>query len=86
MAYAQDMPASHRNFQVCSASHDLVVEPVHPGSNPRLGMDVCIHLDLFQDLTDAMLSVVGDVPVNSEAPVVTSSTSEYAGSVPQRCS
>jgi hypothetical protein len=64
----------------------LVVEPAHPGSSPRLGMGVCIYLDLFQDLTGAMLSVVGDVPVNSEAPVVTSSTSRYAGSVPRRCS
>ena len=64
----------------------LVVEPAHPGSSPRLGMGVCIYLDLFQDLSGAMLSVVGDVPVNSEAPVVTSSTSRSAGSVLQRCS
>jgi hypothetical protein len=51
-----------------------------------LNLGVCIYLDLFQDLTGAMLSVVGDVPVNNEAPVVTSSTSRYVGSVPRRCS
>lgn len=31
---------------------------------------------LFQDLTGAILSVVGDVPVNNEAPTVTSSISQ----------
>ena len=56
-----------------------VVEPAHPGSSPRLGMGVRIYLDLFQDLTGDVLSVVCDVPVNSEAPVVTSSTSRYVG-------
>jgi hypothetical protein len=29
----------------------LVVEPAHPGSSPRLGTDVHICLDLFQNLT-----------------------------------
>jgi hypothetical protein len=42
-----------------------MVEPAHPSSSPRLGMGVCIYLDLFQDLLGAILSVVGDVPVNS---------------------
>jgi hypothetical protein len=41
----------------------FVVEPVHPGSSPRPSMGVCIYLDLFQNLTGDMLSVVGDVPV-----------------------
>ena len=56
-----------------------MVEPAHPGSNSRLDMGARIYLDLFQDLTGDVLSVVGDVPVNSETPVVTSSTSRSAG-------
>jgi hypothetical protein len=48
-------------------------------------MGVCIYLDLFQDLIGPMLSVVGDVAINSEATVVTLSTSRYVGSVPRRC-
>ena len=56
-----------------------VVEPAHPGSSPRLGMGARIYLELFQNLTGDVLSVVHDVPVNSEALVVTSSTSRYAG-------
>jgi hypothetical protein len=47
-------------------------------------MGVCIYLDLFQNLTNAILSVVVDVPVNSKAPVLTSSISRSAGSVPHR--
>jgi hypothetical protein len=51
----------------------LMVEPVHPGSSPRLGTGARIFLNLFQDLTALyMLSVVGDVPVDSETPVITS--------------
>jgi hypothetical protein len=42
----------------------LVVEPSHPGSNSRFGMGVA-YLRLI------ILSVVGDVPVNSEALLVT---------------
>ena len=57
----------------------LVVEPAHPGSCPRLSMDARIYLKLLQDLTGDVLSVLRDVPINSEAPVVTSSTSRYAG-------
>jgi hypothetical protein len=35
---------------------------------------MCSHFfDSFQDLTDAILPVVGDVPVDSEATMVTSS-------------
>jgi hypothetical protein len=56
-----------------------VVEPAHPGSSPILGMDVCIYLDLFQDYPVLFFSVVSDVPVNNEAPVVTSSSSRSAG-------
>jgi hypothetical protein len=26
-----------------------MVEPAYPGLSPRLGMGVCIYLDLFQD-------------------------------------
>jgi hypothetical protein len=37
----------------------LVVEPTHPGSNPRFDMGVA-YLRLI------ILSVVGDIPVNSE--------------------
>jgi hypothetical protein len=59
----------------------LVVESTHPGSCPRLGTGARIFLDLFQDLTVFVLSVVGDVPVDSEAPVVTSSIPRSAGAV-----
>jgi hypothetical protein len=52
-----------------------MVEIIHPSSSPWFGTGVHIFLDLFQDLTTFVLSVVGDVPVNSEAPVVTSSIS-----------
>jgi len=49
----------------------LMVEPVHLDLSPRLDTGAHIFLDLFQDLT-AILSVVGDVLVDSEVPVVTS--------------
>jgi hypothetical protein len=42
----------------------LVVEPTHPGSNPRFGMGVS-YLQLI------ILSVVCDVPVDSNALLVT---------------
>ena len=48
-----------------------MVEPTHRSSNPRLGTGACIFLNLFQDLTGTILSVVGNVPADSEAPVVT---------------
>ncbi|KAF8760449.1 hypothetical protein HU200_010160 [Digitaria exilis] len=57
----------------CELARFLVMEPAHQGSSPRLGTGARIFLDLFQDLTGAILSVVGNVPVGSEAPVVTSS-------------
>ena len=44
-----------------------------PGFESSTG--VRIFLNLFQDLTGAILSVVGDVSVDNEAPVVTSSIS-----------
>ena len=56
-----------------------MVEPAHSSSSPKLGMGARIYLKLFQDLTGDVLSVIRDVPVNSEASVVTSSTSRYVG-------
>ena len=44
----------------------LVVETVHQGSISRLGSSAPIFLDLFQDLTSVILSVVDDVPIDSE--------------------
>ena len=55
-----------------------MVEPVHHGSSPRLSTSARIFLNLFQDLTCAILPVVGDVLVNSETPVVTSSISSIS--------
>ena len=52
-----------------------MVKPVHSGLSSRLDTGVRIFLDLFQDLTAIVLLVVGDVPVDSEAHVVTSSIS-----------
>lgn len=48
----------------------FAVEPAQQGSNPWLGT-IC--LDLLQDLTGAILSMVGDMLVNSETLLVTSS-------------
>ena len=56
-----------------------VVEPTYPGSSSRLDTGAHIFLNLFQDLTVLFFSVVGDVSVDSEAPVVTSSISRFAG-------
>jgi len=64
----------------------LVVEPTHPGSSPRLGTVDRIFLELSQDFYGIMFSVVGDVPVDSETHVVTSSISRCAGTVFRRCS
>ena len=36
----------------------FVVEPIHQGLSPRLATGVRIFLDLFQDLTSAILSMV----------------------------
>jgi hypothetical protein len=41
---------------------------------------------IYSGFLDAILSVIGDVPVNSKAHVVTSSTSISASSVLRRCS
>jgi len=49
-----------------------VVELVRLGLSPRLGTGDRIFLDLLQDLTVLPLSVVGDVHVDSGAPVMTS--------------
>lgn len=54
----------------------LLVELTRPGSSPRPGMGARIFLDLFQDLSGAILSVVGDVSVDSEVSVVTLSISK----------
>jgi hypothetical protein len=51
----------------------LVVEPAHRDLNPRFNMHGYPHLQLI------ILSMVGDVPVDSETPVVTSSISRHAG-------
>ena len=53
----------------------LVVEPAHQGSSPRLDNGARIFLNLSQNLTGAILLVVGDVSVDSEALVVISSIS-----------
>ena len=47
-----------------------MVELAHQGSSPRCGTDARIFLDIFQNLTVAILTVVGDVLVDSKAPVV----------------
>lgn len=44
-------------------------------SSTRFGTDARILLNLFQELTGAILSVVSDVPVDSETPLVISSIS-----------
>ena len=64
-----------RELSVAQLVRFLVVEPAHQGSSLRLGTGVRIFLNLFQDLTGAILSVVANVSVDSEALVVTSSIS-----------
>jgi len=44
-------------------------ESAHSGSSLRLGTSARIFLNLFQNLTSVILSVVGDMPVDSEAPI-----------------
>jgi hypothetical protein len=63
-----------------------VVEPAHLSSSHVFDMGVCIYLDLFQDFLGTNISAVGDMPINREASVVTSSTSRSVGSVLHRCS
>ena len=48
------------------------MEPAHSSLSPKLSRGMCIFLDLFQNLTSI---VVGDVPIDSEVSVVTSSIS-----------
>jgi hypothetical protein len=43
-----------------------VVEPTHTSSSPRLRIDVCIYLDLFQKKIRRYSFFISDVPVNSE--------------------
>lgn len=45
-----------------------------------------IFLDLFQNLTDIFLSMVGDILVDCKTPVMTSSVLRSVGSVSWRCS
>jgi len=48
----------------------LVMELIHQSLSSRLGTNARFFLDLFQDLTGDILSVVDDVPVDSKASVV----------------
>jgi hypothetical protein len=52
-----------------------VMKPVHQSSSPRLS--TCTHFFLLQDLTDTILSVVDDVPLDSEVSLVTSSIFQW---------
>ena len=53
----------------------LVVEPICRGSSLRLNTGARIFSGFIPAINSDMLSVVDDVPVASEAPVVTSSIS-----------
>ena len=55
----------------------LVAEPAYPGSSPRHTW-VLTFFWIYSRINDAILSVVGDVPIDSDAPVVTSSISRFA--------
>ena len=52
-----------------------MVEPMHLDSSLRLRTGAHILLDLLQDICGAILSVVGNVLLDSEAPVVALSIS-----------
>ena len=52
-----------------------MVEPAHPDSSSGLSTGACIFLNLFQDLTGALISLVSGVTIDSETFVVTSSIS-----------
>lgn len=52
----------------------LVVEPTHQGLSPRLGIGALIFLIYFR-LSGNVRSVGGDIPVEYEAFVITSSIS-----------
>jgi len=59
----------------------LAVEPVHLDSSSRLGTG-CSHFTVFiSGFNGVVRSMVGDVLVDSEAPLVTSSISRCAGTV-----
>ena len=47
------------------------MESAYPGSSLRLGTDTRIFLDLFQDLSSAILSMVGDVPADNVSSLLT---------------
>jgi hypothetical protein len=68
-----------RELSIAQLVGFLVMKPVHLGSSLRLDMGARFFLDLFQDLMTLFLSVIGDVSVDSEVPVVTSSISRFAG-------
>lgn len=60
-----------------------MVEPARLGLSPRLGIDFCIFLNLYQDLTRSILLVVCYVLIDSEMRMITLSISRIAGSVSQ---
>lgn len=59
----------------------LAVEFAHPGSSSRFGTVARIFLGSFRELTSVILLVVGDVPIDSEMYVMTSSNLRSVGSV-----
>jgi hypothetical protein len=62
-----------RHYATASAAKVpcIVVEPAYLGSNSQLGMSVCIFLIFFLRLAGAILSMVGDISIDIEAPVMT---------------
>jgi hypothetical protein len=54
------------------------MEPVHPDSSPQLDTSVRIFLYLFYNLIGTTLPVVGDLSVDSETSLVTSSISRIS--------
>ena len=64
----------------------LLVEPVHPNLSHRLGTGSRLFFGFILEFNGVVFSVVGEVSVDSEVPVVTSSISRCAGTVFRRCS
>lgn len=56
-----------------------MVELVYMGSSSQFDPRACIFLDLCQDLTALFFSVISNMPVDSEAPMMTSSISKSIG-------
>jgi hypothetical protein len=54
---------------IATATNALCTSAPHLDSSPRLSMCAHIFLDLFQDLTGTILSLVCDVPVDSDTSV-----------------